>query len=131
MAITPQVSAIRIQVCIQVNKKPSTTPAKAINAKLIKKPFQSINSRGPPIISAGLNTKNSGIKYKPLAKRQACILVSIVLLPAIAAAAKAAKATGGVTLESCEYQKTNRCATNSGIPNSTVKAGPTNTISTM
>ena len=55
----------------------------------------------------------------------------MVLLPAIAAPAKAASATGGVTLESWEYQNTNRCATNSGIPNSLVNAGPTSTISTM
>jgi hypothetical protein len=50
---------------------------------------------------------------------------------AIPAPAKAASATGGVTFESCEYQKITRWAIRIGMPNSLVSSGAASTASTM
>ena len=51
-------------------------------------------------------------------------------LPAIPAAANAAKHTGGVTLESCENQNTIMCAANTATPSSSSAGTATTAITT-
>src|SRR5690606_10537533 len=131
MAMVAGTTSSRDTTPMGPNRKPSSAAAKAPRAHTAMSTVQVTTYHGPPRISSWLNTMKAGIRYNPLANFQAWKLVSMGFDPAMAAPAKPASATGGVTLESWEYQNTTRWAIRSGMPNSVVRAGPTSTMSTM
>ena len=77
----------------------------------------------------GVNANSSGMMYSIFAKRKLIQPVFQGSPWAIDAATNAPRQTGGVMLESCDSQKTIRCAAITATP-SCSKAGPARTTST-
>ncbi len=100
-------------------------PARAYRPRQAKKNTVSRFNQLPVI--NGVNANRSGTRYRPFAIFHDVRPVRIGLVPAIAAAVKATRQTGGVTLLSCDSQKIMRCALSS-IP--TRRSGSSSSVRT-